>query len=99
MTTDRFHAGGLPGEPEPFDKGVTPPPVQGRGLISIDGALALIAVLLIVQIWLLTAALESFLAGHHEGALPAALVSGLIAAAAFGLYLFVSAVDAEVRGR
>jgi hypothetical protein len=73
--------------------------VQGRGLISIDGALALIAVLLIVQMWLLTAALESSLAGHDEGALPAAVVSGLIAAACGVLYLFVSVVDAEVRGR
>jgi hypothetical protein len=90
---------GLPGEPEPFDRGVNPPPIQGRGLVSIDGALALIAVLLVVQMWLLTAALESFLAGHDEGALPATLISGAIAAAVVALYLFVSAVDAEVRGR
>jgi hypothetical protein len=90
---------GLPGEPEPFDRGVMPPPVQGRGLISIDGALALIAVLLIVQMWLLTAALESLLAGHHEGALPAAIGSGVIAIACGALYLFVRAVDAEVRRR
>jgi hypothetical protein len=76
-----------------------PPPVQGRGLVSIDGALALIAILLVVQMWLLTAALESFLAGHDEGALPAALASGLIATACGGLYLFVRVVDAEVRDR
>jgi hypothetical protein len=88
---------GMPGEPEPFDRAVMPPPGQGRGLISIDGALSLIAVLLIVQMWLLTAALESFLAGHDEGALPAAIVSGLIAAGCGVLYLFVRAVDAEVR--
>jgi hypothetical protein len=90
---------GRPGEPEPFDRGVMPPPAQGRGLVSIDGALALIAVLLIVQMWLLTAALESSLAGHDEGALPAALASGVIAAACGALYVFVSAVDGEVRGR
>jgi hypothetical protein len=92
-------AAGLPGEPEPFDKGVQPPPVQGRGLVSIDGALALIAVLLIVQMWLVTAALEAFLAGHDEGALPAAIASGVIAAACGALYLFVRAVDTQVRGR
>ena len=69
----------------------------GRGLVSIDGALSLIAVLLVVQMWLLTAALESYLAGHHETALPAAIVSAVLFAACLGLYLFVEAVDSEVR--
>lgn len=64
---------------------------------AINGALALIAILLIVQMWLLTATLESFLAGHHEGALPAAIVSGLLLLACFGLYLFVQGVDREIR--
>lgn len=65
-----------------------------RGSTAIDGALALIAVLLIVQIWLLSAALEAALAGHHETALPAALISGLLFLACCGLYLFVHRVDA-----
>ena len=34
-----------------------------RGLTTIDGAIALIVLLLIVQMWLLTATLEGFLAG------------------------------------
>ena len=71
--------------------------VHRSGVVSIDGALALIAVLLVVQMWLLTAALESYLAGHHETALPAALVSGVLFLACLGLFLFVDAVDAEVR--
>jgi hypothetical protein len=74
-----------------------PPPARRRGLTAIDGALALIAVLLIVQMWLLTATLESFLAGHREAALPSAVASGLLAAACFGLYLFVRGVDREER--
>jgi hypothetical protein len=45
------------------------------GLVRIDGALALIAVLLIVQMWLLSATLEAYLAGRHAVVLPAALVS------------------------
>jgi len=45
------------------------PPARKHGLTAIDGALALIALLLIVQMWLLTATLESYLAGHHEVAL------------------------------
>ena len=72
-------------------------PPERRGLTAIDGALALIAILLIVQMWLLTATLESFLAGHHEGALPAAVVSAVLFLACVGLYLFVEGVDREER--
>jgi hypothetical protein len=74
-------------------------PPERRGLTAINGALALIAILLIVQMWLLTATLETFLAGHHEGALPSAIVSGLLFLACFGLYRFVAGVDREVRRR
>jgi hypothetical protein len=66
-------------------------------LTAIAGAMSLIAVLLIVQIWLLSAALESFLAGHRETALPAAVFSGVIFLTCLGLYLFVDGVDREVR--
>lgn len=73
-------------------------PPQNRGLTAIAGAMSLIAVLLIVQIWLLSAALESFLAGNHRSALPAAIFSGVMFLICLGLYLFVDRVDAEVRG-
>jgi hypothetical protein len=43
---------------------------QRRGLVAIDGAMALIFILLIVQIWLLGATLEAFLAGHAGAVLP-----------------------------
>ena len=72
---------------------------QGHRLTAIDGALALIAVLLIVQMWLLTATLESDLAGHREVALPGALVSAVLFAACGALYAFVDRIDAEVRNR
>lgn len=72
-------------------------PTQRRGLTAIDGALSLIAILLIVQMWLLTATLESFLAGHREGVLPAAILSAILLAACFGLYLFIRGVDREER--
>jgi hypothetical protein len=74
-------------------------PTHERGLIAIDGALALIALLLIVQMWLLTATLESYLAGHHEVVLPAAIISGVTFLICFTLYLFVSQVDAAARER
>lgn len=72
------------------------PPAR-RGLTAIDGALSLIAILLIIQMWLLTATLESFLAGHHEGALPAMIVSGVLFLACVALYVFIEGVDRGVR--
>ena len=72
-------------------------PPQNRGLTAIDGAMVLIVVLLIVQIWLLSATLESFLAGHREAAIPGAIISGLLFLACLALYRFVDRIDAEVR--
>ena len=73
-------------------------PPENRGLTAIAGAMSLIAVLLIVQIWLLSAALESFLGGNRQTALPAAIFSGVMFLICLGLYLFVDRVDSEVRG-
>lgn len=72
-------------------------PPQNRGLTAIAGAMSLIAVLLIVQIWLLSAALESFLSGNRRSALPAAIFSGLMFLICLGLYVFVDRIDSEVR--
>jgi hypothetical protein len=74
----------------------TPPSVK-KGVTAMDGAMALIVILLIVQIWLVSATLEAYLAGHHETALPGAIVSGTIFLACFGLYLFIERMDAEFR--
>ena len=76
-----------------------PQPKQRKGLTAIDAAMALIVVLLLVQIWLLTTTLETFLAGYKETALPAAIVSGLIFAACIGLYLFIERIEVERRQR
>jgi len=72
-------------------------PPKTRGLTAIAGAMSLIAVLLIVQIWLLSAALESFLSGKHNTALPAAIFSGVMFLICVGLYLFVDRLDSDVR--
>jgi predicted Co/Zn/Cd cation transporter (cation efflux family) len=66
---------------------------------AVDGAIALIVVLLLVQMWLLSAALESLLAGHREAALPAALASGVLFAGCLALYLFLRGLDRQGRGR
>ena len=75
------------------------PRARVHGLTAIDGALALIAVLLIVQMWLLTATLEAYLAGHREVALPGTLLSLALFAACAALYAFVDRIDADVRRR
>jgi hypothetical protein len=77
-------------------KAESQPPRQG-GLTAISGALTLIIILLVVQIWLLTASLESFLAGHMSVAVPGAIASALMFLACLGLYIFILRVDAEVQ--
>ena len=67
---------------------------QRRGLTAIDGAMALVVVLLMVQIWLLSATLDAFLDGHAEVAVPGAVVSGLLFGACAGLYWFVIRLEA-----
>ncbi|HWB99097.1 MAG TPA: DUF6755 family protein [Bryobacteraceae bacterium] len=70
---------------------------QRRGLTAIDGAMALLVVLLMVQIWLLSATLDAYLAGHREVALPGAIASAFIFAACSGLYLFVRRIEAGAK--
>jgi len=72
-------------------------PQQRRGLTAIDAIAALIVILLVVQIWLLSATLDAYLAGHTETALPGAIVSGMLCAACFAMYGFVRRVDKDAR--
>jgi hypothetical protein len=64
-----------------------------RRTTAIDGTAALVILLLMVQIWLLSATLDAYLAGHTDAALPGAVCSGLIFAATAGLYWFVHRLD------
>lgn len=59
--------------------------VRRRRRVAIDAAMVMVILVLMVQMWLLTATLESYLAGHREVALPG-LVSSL---ALFGLCAFL----------
>jgi len=68
-------------------------PVRRRRRVAIDAALVMIVIVLMVQMWLLTATLESYLAGHHGVALPGLLSSlALFAVCAF-LYRLVLRID------
>ena len=67
------------------------PTKQRRGLVAIDGAMALIVILLII--WSLSATLEAFLAGHAGPVLPAAIFSGFLFSACVALNVFVAGID------
>jgi hypothetical protein len=64
-----------------------------RRITALDGIAALLILLLMVQVWLLSATLDAFLAGHNSAALPGAITSGLIFAAAAGLFRFAQRID------
>jgi len=58
-----------------------------------------IIALLMVQIWFLSATLESCLAEENISTIAAAIFSGLISAICCGLYLFVRRIEGELAGR
>ena len=68
-------------------------PARRRRRVAIDAAMVFLIVLLMTQMWLLTATLESYLAGHEEAALPAALVSAVLFAICFAIYRLVVGLD------
>jgi predicted Co/Zn/Cd cation transporter (cation efflux family) len=70
---------------------------RDKRLPALNGALGLIVLILVVQMWLLTASLESYLAGHREAASSGAVLSAILFAACGGLYLFVGRVDRKSR--
>jgi hypothetical protein len=67
--------------------------LQRRGLGAIDGAMSLMLILLIVQIWLVSATLNAYLEGSDGVVLPGAILSGVLFLGCAGLYRFVSGVD------
>ena len=73
-----------------------PPQVRkARGLTAIDAITSLIAILLVVQVWLLSATLDAFLGGHTETALYGAIASGILCGLCLGMYGFVRRVDRD----
>ena len=67
--------------------------VRQRRRVAVDAALIFVVVLLMVQMWLLTATLESYLAGHHDVALPGMLLSGVLLAGSVAIYRFLLRLD------
>jgi len=69
------------------------PVERRRRRAAIDAAMACVIVLLIVQMWLLTATLESYLAGHHGVAGAAFAVSACLFLVCGVFYFFVTRLD------
>jgi hypothetical protein len=74
----------------------TSPPRRRRSLVAIDGVLAIIVIVLVVQMWLLSATLAAFLNGRYQAALPGAIVSIVLAAACAALARMIQRVDRGV---
>lgn len=68
--------------------------VRERRRTVIDAAMSFVVILLVIQMWLLTATLESYLTGHPDVALPGMLVSAVLFAGCLALYRFVRSADA-----
>ena len=68
-------------------------PARRRRRVAIDAAMALVILVLIVQMWLLTATLESYLAGHHAVALPGFIASIALFTVCGFLYRLVLRID------
>ncbi len=66
--------------------------VRHRRRTVVDAAVAFLVILLIVQMWLLTATLEAYLAGNTGAAIPGLAVSFLLFLACLGLYRFVDRI-------
>lgn len=64
-----------------------------RRRVAIDAAMVMIIIVLVVQMWLLTATLESYLAGHHGVALPALLSTAALFGVCVFLYRLVLRID------
>lgn len=64
-----------------------------RRRVAIDAAMVMVILVLMVQMWLLTATLESYLAGHRDVALPGFLSSIVLFAVCAFLYRLVLRID------
>jgi cytochrome bd-type quinol oxidase subunit 2 len=66
---------------------------RAKRRVAVDAAMILVIILLMIQMWLLTATLESYLAGHQDVALPGMAVSAVLFLCCFALYRLVVRLD------
>ena len=64
-----------------------------RRRVAVDAVLVFLIILLMTQMWLLTATLESYLAGHADATLPGMLISAVFLVLSVVLYRLVVRLD------
>ena len=68
-----------------------------QGAILFSAVLVLIAVLVVIQLWLVAAALEALFARHLDVLVPTAIASGLLFVLCGGLLWYVVSFDERLR--
>jgi hypothetical protein len=62
---------------------------RAQKLIILNGILAIVAMIVVLQLWLLTATMNSFLGGEQTVIVPAAVVSAICLALNVGLLAYI----------
>jgi hypothetical protein len=68
-----------------------------QGAILFSAVLVLIALLVVIQLWLVAAALEALFARHLDVLVPTAIASGLLFVLCGGLLWYVVSFDERLR--
>jgi amino acid transporter len=66
---------------------------RSQRMAIVNGILAIIVLIIILQLWLFTATMNAFLGGDYEILLPAALVSLFCLALIGGLFWYLYALE------
>jgi uncharacterized membrane-anchored protein len=67
--------------------------VRSQRMTIVNGVLAFVILVVILQLWLLTATMNAFLGGDHSIALPAAIASLVCLALNGGLLWYLDRID------
>jgi hypothetical protein len=68
-----------------------------QGSVLFSAVLVLIALLVVIQLWLVSAALDALVGRHFVVLVPTAVASGLLFALSGGLLWYVVSFDARLR--
>lgn len=71
---------------------------RSQRMTIVNGVLALVVLIVVLQLWLLTATLNAFLGGAHDIVAPAAIASLVCLALNAGLLWYLYRLDANAPG-
>lgn len=67
--------------------------IRAQKVPILSGIVAIVVLIVVLQLWLLTATMNAYLGGDHQAALPAALVSAVCFVLILGLLRYVYRLD------